>query len=125
MTPPEAQRTAITVEMDAMREAILGDNFTGEIHLVYFDLETDGLVKRDEPMPHILEIAAAHSASVTAINNIDNDMVASSPPFNCVARSFVHWVESFCCEQDIVIFLYLYTGDLETHSRSSNKSFQT
>lgn len=126
MTREAAHARALEIEGQALREATLGENFNGQIHLVLLDLETTGLIRKGFDV-HITEIAVKHfsngehfttlvnpemdiPASTTEFNKISNDMVKSAPTMDHVGRMLCQWLSKFSCPQDIVIFLAHY-GD--------------
>jgi len=53
-----AKKKFAEAKMKANVEATMGANFKGSIHLIFFDLETTGLITDEQPKPKIVEIAA-------------------------------------------------------------------
>jgi DNA polymerase III alpha subunit (gram-positive type) len=123
MTIEQAEQEALNIEYKATRETIGGKGFEGSLLLVLMDLETTGLIKRSLPLPRIVELAAMYCGKTSSlfselvhpgrnelipqraqeIHHITDEMVAHAPPFRVVATQFIKWVESFSCEQDIII----------------------
>ena len=88
------------------------------MHVVFFDLETTGLINRNEPMPAVVEAAAMHinqsltfetlvdpqiaiPPAATAIHCITDEMVNTAPPIAVVCQQLIEWVKSFCAENDV------------------------
>lgn len=115
-----AEIKTVEVDVQAMKDEIMGEGFKGTIYIVLLDLETTGLIKRESPMPAIVEIAV----SAEEIHHINNTMVAAAPTFDHAGQLFVDWVASFSCPQDIVLFLCQTTGGLLALCSCTNARFQ-
>jgi len=122
LSATDAEIKTMEIDVQAMKDEILGEGFKGSIHLVVFDLETTGLISDITPSPHIVEIAARlfgsseHFTSLVnpecpipesarTIHHISDDMVQASPPIQHVGQLFIDWTETFSCPQDIILLI--------------------
>lgn len=85
----------------ALHHSWVGEGFDGHVHMVVMDTETTGLIKDDQPLPALVELAAQTfdekftfsqlvnpmipiPKDATAIHNITDRMVEVVPPFKII-----------------------------------------
>ncbi len=102
---------------EAARAQITGEDFQGAIILIILDLETTGLIRRDMPLPRIVELALKiinfnitfHSLinpgipmpeAAAKVNHITDADLAPMPPFATIAKSMLE------CIDKVYLFIY-------------------
>jgi DNA polymerase III epsilon subunit-like protein len=123
----EALALAMGVKAAEMSKIASSESAHGNLYLGILDLETTGLIKRDRPLPKIVDIAVRIVRSDTTlfslvnplepipqsasqIHGITDDKVITAPSFKDVALTITKKVSEIVSSQDAIVFL-AHNGD--------------